>query len=45
MQIARVIDVHLRAIATNDLEARMTRLEEDRANSAAQNVAGGEIFR
>ena len=45
MQIARVIDVHLRAISTNDLEARMTKLEKDRANSAAQGVAGGEIFR
>jgi hypothetical protein len=45
LQIARVIDVHLRAISTNDLEARMTKLEKDRANSAAQDVAGGEIFR
>jgi Family of unknown function (DUF5681) len=45
MQIARVIDVHLRAISTNDLEARMTKLEKDRANSAADDVAGGEIFR
>ena len=45
MQIARLIDVHLRAISTNDLEARMTKLEKDRANSAAQDVAGGEIFR
>ena len=45
LQIARVIDVHLRAISTNDLEARMARLERDRANSAAQDVAGGEIFR
>ena len=45
MQIARVIDVHLRAISTNDLEARMTKLEKDRVNSAAQDVAGGEIFR
>ena len=45
MQIARLIDVHLRAISTNDLEARMTKLEKDRANSVAQDVAGGEIFR
>jgi hypothetical protein len=45
LQIARVIDVHPRAISTNDLEARMTKLEKDRANSAAQDVAGGEIFR
>jgi Family of unknown function (DUF5681) len=45
MQIARVINVHLRAISTNDLEARMTKLEKDRANSAADDVAGGEIFR
>jgi uncharacterized protein DUF5681 len=45
MQIARLIDVHLRAISTNDLEARMTKLEKDRANSAAQDLAGGEIFR
>src|ERR1700736_4525279 len=45
MQIARVIDVHLRAISTNDLEARMTKLEKDRANSAVQDIAGGEIFR
>ena len=45
LQIARLIDVHLRAISTNDLEARMTKLEKDRANSAAQDVAGGEIFR
>jgi hypothetical protein len=45
MQIARLIDVHLRAISTNDLEARMARLEKDRANSAAQDVARGEIFR
>jgi hypothetical protein len=45
LQIAKVIDVHLRAISTNDLEARMTRLEEDRANSAAQDVEAGETFR
>ena len=45
MQIAGVIDVHLRAISANDLEARMTKLEKDRANSAADDVAGGEIFR
>jgi hypothetical protein len=45
LQIARLIDVHLRAISTNDLEARMARLEKDRANSAAQDVARGEIFR
>ena len=44
-QIAKLIDVHLRAISTNDLEARMTKLEKDRVNSAAQDVAGGEIFR
>jgi hypothetical protein len=31
--------------STNDLEARMTKLEKDRANSAAQDLAGGEIFR
>ena len=40
LQIASVIDVHLRAISTNDLEARMTRLEKDRANSAAQMLTG-----
>jgi hypothetical protein len=42
LQIASLLDVHLRA---NDLEARMTKLEKDRANSAAQDFAGGEIFR
>jgi hypothetical protein len=31
--------------STNDLEARMTKLEKARANSAADDVAGGEIFR
>ncbi len=43
-QIARVIDVHLRAISTHDLEQRLVRLEKARDHSAADHDGGGEGF-
>jgi hypothetical protein len=43
MQIARVIDVHLRAISTHDFHLRLTKLEENRAKTAQDE--GGETLR
>ena len=40
MQIVRVIDVHLRAISTHDLQVRLTKLEQNGAKCAAPDEDG-----